>query len=227
MSEETIFAAAIEKASPAERAAFLDGACGGDVELRQRIEALLTAHAKSGDLLDPFARDSAMTTDVTSDPDTGPIDHQPGARPITEGPGSRIGAYKLLQQIGEGGMGVVYMAEQDKPVRRKVALKIIKPGMDSRQVIARFEAERQALGDDGSAEHRLQGSSTPARLAERPARLPCHGAGPRSPDDPVLRRPTPHARAVRLELSSPSAGRSSMPIRRGSSTAISSPRTSW
>ena len=66
-------------------------------------------------------------------------------RPITEGPGSRIGPYKLLQEIGEGGMGVVYMAEQEKPVRRRVALKIIKPGMDTSQVIARFEAERQAL----------------------------------------------------------------------------------
>src|SRR5207247_8302740 len=65
--------------------------------------------------------------------------------PIAERPGSTIGPYKLLQQIGEGGMGVVYMAEQTEPVRRKVALKIIKPGMDSAQVIARFEAERQAL----------------------------------------------------------------------------------
>ena len=68
-----------------------------------------------------------------------------GCRPILEGPGSRIGPYKLLQEIGEGGMGVVYMAEQEKPVRRRVALKIIKPGMDTSQVIARFEAERQAL----------------------------------------------------------------------------------
>ena len=67
------------------------------------------------------------------------------SRPILEGPGSRIGPYRLLQKIGEGGMGVVYMAEQEKPVRRRVALKIIKPGMDTGQVIARFEAERQAL----------------------------------------------------------------------------------
>ena len=65
--------------------------------------------------------------------------------PVSEAAGTQIGPYKLLQQIGEGGMGVVYMAEQQKPVRRRVALKIIKPGMDSRQVIARFEAERQAL----------------------------------------------------------------------------------
>ena len=145
MKEETIFLAALEKANPAERAAFLDGACGGDVELHRRVEVLLLAHAKSGDLLDPSARDAAATTPPTDDPSTGPINHQPGSRPITEGPGSRIGAYKLLQQIGEGGMGVVYMAEQTEPVRRRVALKIIKPGMYSHQVIARFEAERQAL----------------------------------------------------------------------------------
>ena len=75
-----------------------------------------------------------------------PSHHTPHAsRTILEGPGSRIGPYRLLQQIGEGGMGVVYMAEQEKPVRRRVALKIIKPGMDTAQVIARFEAERQAL----------------------------------------------------------------------------------
>ena len=145
MNEETIFAAALEKTNPAERAAYLDGACGGDVELHRRVEVLLLAHAKSGDLLDPSARDAAATTPPTDDPATGPINHQPGSRPFPEGPGTRIGAYKLLQQIGAGGMGFVYMAEQAKPVRRKVALKIIKPGMDTLQVIARFEAERQAL----------------------------------------------------------------------------------
>jgi eukaryotic-like serine/threonine-protein kinase len=81
-----------------------------------------------------------------SEPTAAPSDQTPpGSRAILEGPGSRIGPYKLLQKIGEGGMGVVYMAEQEKPVRRRVALKIIKPGMDTAQVIARFEAERQAL----------------------------------------------------------------------------------
>jgi WD40 repeat protein/serine/threonine protein kinase len=128
--EEALFAAALEKPTPAERAAYLDGACGGDHALRARIEALLAAHAASGGVLD------APPESLTS---TG------GYRPIPESPGTVIGRYKLLQQIGEGGMGVVYMAEQQEPVRRKVALKIIKPGMDSRQVIARFEAERQAL----------------------------------------------------------------------------------
>ena len=78
-------------------------------------------------------------------PDAGPTEDIPAPRRITEGPGTRIGPYKLLQPIGEGGMGVVYMAEQEKPIRRRVALKVIKAGMDTDQVVARFEAERQAL----------------------------------------------------------------------------------
>src|SRR5206468_977933 len=117
-------------ADPAERAAFLDRACGREPGLRGHLEALLAAEGQLGSFL---ARPAAAPTDVFTPP------------PLSEGPGTRIGPYKLLQQIGEGGMGVVYMAEQEAPVRRKVALKIIKPGMDSSQVIARFEAERQAL----------------------------------------------------------------------------------
>jgi len=128
--EEALFAAALEKPTRAERAAYLEGACGGDFALRARLEALLAAHQASGGVLD--VPPSALPTTTAY-------------RPLTEGPGSVIGPYKLLQQIGEGGMGVVYMAEQQEPVRRKVALKIIKPGLDSHQVIARFEAERQAL----------------------------------------------------------------------------------
>jgi serine/threonine protein kinase len=128
--EEALFAAVLEKPTRAERAAYLEGACGDDHALRARIEALLAAHESSGGVLD--APPSALAA-------TGAY------RPLTEGPGTRVGPYKLLQQIGEGGMGVVYMAEQLEPVRRKVALKIIKPGLDSGQVIARFEAERQAL----------------------------------------------------------------------------------
>jgi len=125
---ESLFAAVLDKPA-AERAAFLDRACAGNDELRQRVEALLKAHAEA-------SGESFLT---------GP--YQPATDNYTpaEGPGTRIGPYKLLQQIGEGGMGVVYMAEQEQPVRRRVALKIIKPGMDSAQVIARFEAERQAL----------------------------------------------------------------------------------
>src|SRR5262245_50374518 len=125
-SEESIFAEALDLPSPEARAAFLEAACSGDAALRARVERLLKSHTGAGSFLE---KPVPVTTD----------------EPLTERPGTIIGAYKLLQQIGEGGMGVVYMAEQEHPVRRRVALKIIKPGMDSRQVIARFEAERQAL----------------------------------------------------------------------------------
>jgi eukaryotic-like serine/threonine-protein kinase len=125
----TIFDAAIEL--PAEcRATYLDTACVGDALLRQRVEALLRAHELAGTFMGSPA--------VTSQPET--ISAMP-----TQKPGDRIGRYKLLQQIGEGGCGVVYMAEQEEPVRRRVALKVIKLGMDTKSVIARFEAERQAL----------------------------------------------------------------------------------
>jgi serine/threonine protein kinase len=136
---QSVFLAALEVLDPAARAAVLARECGDDAELRQRVEVLLQAHDQSGSFLDHPAVPGA-----TSDQAPGGPDCQSGL-PVTERPGSRIGPYKLLQQIGEGGMGVVYMAEQEEPVRRKVALKVIKPGMDSRQVIARFEAERQAL----------------------------------------------------------------------------------
>jgi eukaryotic-like serine/threonine-protein kinase len=129
-TEESIFALALEKLSPAERAAFVEAACVGHPTLLERVEGLLRSHEEAGDFLQsPLA----------------PATETFGPGQLSETPGSRIGPYKLLQQIGEGGMGVVYMAEQESPVRRKVALKIIKPGMDSAQVVARFEAERQAL----------------------------------------------------------------------------------
>ncbi len=101
------------------------------LHLRRRVELLLKAHQGEDSLLDRGYEDRASSPTID--------------QPITEKPGTQIGPYKLLQQIGEGGMGVVYMAEQKEPVKRRVALKIIKPGMDTRQVIARFEAERQAL----------------------------------------------------------------------------------
>jgi eukaryotic-like serine/threonine-protein kinase len=133
MSEETIFAAALEKTTPADRAAYLEEVCSGNAELRHRVEALLRADERSGGPLD------------RSDPTgAGPTDDFSPHWPI-EGPGSLIGPYRLREKIGEGGMGVVYLAEQEKPVRRGVALKIIKPGMDTEHVVARFEAERQAL----------------------------------------------------------------------------------
>src|SRR5438874_4089628 len=114
----------------AERAAFLDRACAGDEDLRRRIEALLRSNDRAGAFLE-------QPPEVVGE---GRIKAAGG-----EKPGDRVGRYKLLQQIGEGGYGVVFMAEQEEPVRRRVALKIIKPGMDTKSVIARFEAERQAL----------------------------------------------------------------------------------
>ena len=126
---KSIFGRALEIGSAAERAAYLDEVCGADPQLRAEVVSLLEEKEKMGNFLIGPAAPPGET-----------VDHQPA-----EGPGARIGPYKLLQPIGEGGMGVVYMAEQEQPVRRKVALKLIKPGMDSAQVIARFEAERQAL----------------------------------------------------------------------------------
>ncbi|HUQ71007.1 MAG TPA: serine/threonine-protein kinase, partial [Planctomycetaceae bacterium] len=126
---KTIFLRAIESQSPDQWEAYLDGACGDDAPLRLRVSALLKSHQELGSF-----RDESPAVAQTID-----------SRSAQEAPGTQIGPYKLLQQIGEGGMGTVYMAEQTEPVRRKVAIKVIKPGMDSRQIIARFEAERQAL----------------------------------------------------------------------------------
>ncbi|MHC4594218.1 MAG: protein kinase domain-containing protein [Planctomycetota bacterium] len=127
---EAIYHLALEKGVGEERSAYLDSACGDDADLRASVEGLLKAHDKAGDFLESPILDPSMTLDES---------------PLTEGPGTVIGRYKLLEKIGEGGMAVVYMAEQEKPIRRKVALKIIKLGMDTKSVIARFEAERQAL----------------------------------------------------------------------------------
>jgi len=127
--EVSIFNVARRIAIPEERRLYLDSACAGNQGLRARLEALLRAHDDERGFLE------APLTEIRAVRDSS----------VTDAPGAQIGPYKLLQQIGEGGMGVVFMAEQQEPVRRKVALKIIKRGMDSRQVIARFEAERQAL----------------------------------------------------------------------------------
>ncbi len=130
---DSIFCAAVGLESDSERAADLDRVCGRDAELRGRVDKLLAAQARAGSFMeDP------------DDPDA-TIDRPVAEPPVAEQPGTEIGPYKLLQVIGEGGMGVVYMAEQTHPVARRVALKVIKPGMDTGQVIARFEAERQAL----------------------------------------------------------------------------------
>jgi eukaryotic-like serine/threonine-protein kinase len=119
-----LFTTALALGTPDERARYLDEACQGKPELRQRVEALLRAH----DQADGFLEANSPEPDV-----------------LPEGPGTVIGRYKLLEEIGEGAFGRVFMAEQTEPVRRKVALKIIKAGMDTREVVARFGVERQAL----------------------------------------------------------------------------------
>src|SRR4029450_5706192 len=116
---KSIFGRALDMQSPAQRASYLDEACQGNAALRAEVEGLIGAVARAGDFL--------------------------GSVAVAEEVSGSIGPQKLLEQIGEGGMGLVYMAEQQRPVRRLVALKVVKPGMDSKQVIARFEAERQAL----------------------------------------------------------------------------------
>jgi len=133
-SEQDVFAEALQCATHEARAAYLNAACGTDTALRRHIDELLRAAEDAGDFLEA--------------PLTGLVEN--AAAPVLIGdliekPGDRIGRYKLLEKIGEGGCGTVYMAEQEEPVRRRVALKVIKLGMDTRQVIARFEAERQAL----------------------------------------------------------------------------------
>src|SRR6185312_7521340 len=121
---------ALDRTTPQGRVAYVETTCVGDPGLLRRVRELLSCHEGSQGLLDAPPPGLGGTVDLSE---------------VSEQPGTVIGPYKLLQQIGEGGMGTVFMAEQTRPVQRKVALKVIKPGMDSRQVIARFEAERQAL----------------------------------------------------------------------------------
>ena len=145
------FAAALDYPEGSARSAYLDDACGVDGPFRLRIDALLRAHAEASGFLGSASgrgggRESASlpgSTAVTTR--AFPESDESRRAWFVEGPGSIIGPYQLLRVIGEGGMGVVFLAEQDRPIRREVAIKVIKPGMDTRQVIARFEAERQAL----------------------------------------------------------------------------------
>src|SRR5262245_46714334 len=124
MNDESIFHEALARRTPSERADYLDHACAGNPELRASVEGLLEAN----------------------DGATGFLEGRPPVvGPPGEAPGACIGPYQLLQPLGEGGMGTVWMAQQSQPVRRQVALKLIKRGMDSKQVVARFEQERQAL----------------------------------------------------------------------------------
>ncbi|MFG0284338.1 MAG: protein kinase, partial [Phycisphaerales bacterium JB039] len=140
-SAESIFYQA-RTMPPAERESFLKDACAGDVGLRAKVEALLQAEAAAGSFLKTVAPEGEGAKE--EDP-AGGANGVTIASPGAEQPGQMIGRYKLLQRIGEGGFGTVWMAEQREPVKRRVALKIIKLGMDTKQVIARFEAERQAL----------------------------------------------------------------------------------
>jgi hypothetical protein len=125
--EKALFEQALEMTPAAQRLAFLKDACGEDAALLARVQALLDAHAATEGFLP--GQPGRQTTPVA----------------VSEKAGDRIGRYKLREKIGEGGCGVVYLAEQEEPVRRRVALKVIKLGMDTKQVVARFEAERQAL----------------------------------------------------------------------------------
>jgi tetratricopeptide (TPR) repeat protein/serine/threonine protein kinase len=137
MTERDLFIAALQKDDPEQRRAFLEAACAGRPGLRQQIEDLLRLQEQAGSFLQGHAASAVTGAFVPS-----PAEQTLAA---AEQPGTVLGPYKLLEQIGEGGFGVVFMAEQHEPLRRKVALKVLKPGMDTGQVLARFEAERQAL----------------------------------------------------------------------------------
>jgi WD40 repeat protein/serine/threonine protein kinase len=144
-----LFLKALDLRADGARQEYLDAACAGDAALRAEVEALLEASARAEGFLESPVRARPGIVTV----------HDP---PVSERPGTMIGPYKLLEQIGEGGFGVVFMAEQSQPVRRKVALKVLKAGMDTRQVVARFEAERQALAlmDHPNIAHVFDGGET-------------------------------------------------------------------
>jgi len=142
-AEKVIFLAAAGLTSRTSRAAFLDNACAGEPDLRRRVEELLAAHDSLGGLSTGQAGDDTPTSTLAQSLVNADATVSPGWSSM--GPGTRIGPCKLLQVIDEGGMGVVYLAEQTEGIAQRVALKLIKPGTDSSQVVARFEAERQAL----------------------------------------------------------------------------------
>jgi len=177
-----LFLQAVEQYDPSQRQAFLDEACGDNPGLRREVEILLAAHERAGSFLENGAVAMAETLD----------------QPVIEGPGTVIGPYKLLQEIGHGGMGVVFMAEQTEPVARRVALKIIKPGMDTRQVIARFEAERQALAmmDHPNIARVLDAETT--RQKDEGGRMRDEGKEAGHPDSSFI----PHPASFRLHPSS-------------------------
>ena len=197
--------------APAERAAWLERA-SADPELRRQAKLMLAAHDSSHSLLDrpvPVLAPAGVATEYFA--------------PTEESPGTVIGPYKLLEQIGEGGFGVVFMAEQTEPVRRKVALKILKPGMETRQVVARFEAERQALAlmDHPNIARVLDADATDAGHPYFVMEL-VRGI-------PITQFCDEKRLAARGGWSclSPFAVRCSMRTRRGSSTATSSRPMCW
>ena len=212
---KSLFDRALEIESEMEdRKAYLDEACANLPEARQKVEALLKAYHDAGSFLDRPMNSATVTVGGAA-----------ADSPVCEKPGSMVaGRDYLMEVIGEGGMGVVYMAEQTEPVRRPVALKIIKPGMDTRQVIARFEAERQALAlmDHPNIAKVLDAGTTDSG---RP--LLRHGAGQGRAHHRVLRRAPADAARSGWSCSSPSARRSSTPTRKASSTATSSRPTCW
>jgi serine/threonine protein kinase len=147
LDEEAVFHIARRIQDPVLHRDYLEQVCGDNTALLARVQALLEVHEKEQEFLRSGTSDPEATID---------------SPPITEAPGTQIGRYRLMEQIGEGGMGVVFVAEQRKPLRRKVALKVIKPGMDSKAVVAHFEAERQALAlmDHPNIAHVLDAGTT-------------------------------------------------------------------
>jgi serine/threonine-protein kinase len=177
IDEKAIFNAARQIADSAARDEYLAQACGDDIPAIQRIRDLLRIHEQERSFLEspPAGLESNAAVPL-----------------MIEQPGAVIGPYKLLQQIGEGGFGVVFLAEQERPVKRRVALKIIKPGMDTRQVIARFEAERQALAmmDHPNIAKVHDAGTTGAGSTEQGARTKSYSllpapSSPLSPADPT------------------------------------------
>jgi serine/threonine protein kinase len=150
-----LFMHAVGKLPPERWDSYVSEACGGDTELAQQVKHFLQVHVEAGTFLERPAPAPGATRDFVAEPTC--ESHSCSA-------GTVIGSYKLLEPIGEGGFGVVYAAEQTQPVRRRVALKILKPGMDTRQVIARFEAERQALAlmDHPNIARVFDGGATPS-----------------------------------------------------------------
>ncbi len=218
-----VFAAAADIEPGPDRDAYLDRACEGAPGLRGQVAMLLRAHDDAGAFLDSSpgpGRTGEDADDFAPRSTADDLLHRPI---LLEGPGSVVGPYKLLQRIGEGGMGTVFMAEQERPIRRKVALKVIKPGMDTAQVIARFEAERQALAlmDHPNIARVLDAGATatgrPYFVMELVRGVPITEYCDRNHLTP----------ASGWNCSSRSAARSSTPTRRGSSTATSSRPTSW